>query len=316
MDILDQAQQLNRQGRVADAIALIRQAGQAGDADAQFALANWNLHALNGPRNLAKAHSWLAMAAAQDHGEALMLQATLFANGTGCRGDQVAAQAILHRLASRYPDAARQVALLACMEPESEWRSRVRALHHSPHISHAPAFLSGLECDYLVDVIRRYMQPSLVIDPVTGQRIPNPVRTSSGASFGPTQENPLVHAINCRIAALTGTTVDSGEPLHMLHYRPGQQYRPHLDALPGVANQRQWTVLLYLNDGYTGGETYFDRLRLRFAGQRGDALVFANLDDANRPEQHSRHAGLPVMQGEKWLATRWIRQTAYHPWSG
>lgn len=315
MDILDQAQNLNRQGRVADAIALIRKGGQAGDADAQFALANWSLHALNGPRDLAKAHHWLAMAAAQDHGEALMLQATLLANGTGCRSDPVAALAIVRRLAGRHPDAARQIDLLARMEADAGWCSRVRTLHDSPHIAHAPAFLSAPECAYLVDMIRRYMQPSLVIDPATGQRIPNPVRTSSGASFGPTQENPLVHAINRRIAALTGTAVESGEPLHMLHYRPGQQYHPHLDALPGVENQRLWTVLLYLNDGYHGGETCFDRLPLHFAGRRGDALIFANLDHENRPDQRSRHAGLPVDQGEKWLATRWIRQAAYHPWA-
>lgn len=316
MDILDQAQNLNRQGRVADAIALIRKGGLAGDADAQFALANWSLHALNGPRDLAKAHRWLAMAAAQDHDEALMLQATLLANGTGCRSDQVAAHAILNILAGRHPDAGRQIGLLGQMEAEAGWRCRVRMLHDSPHISHAPAFLSVPECAYLVDTIRRYMQPSLVVDPATGQRIPNPVRTSSGASFGPTQENPVVHAINRRIAALTGTAVENGEPLHMLHYRPGQQYHPHLDALPGVDNQRQWTVLLYLNDSYHGGETRFDRLSLQFSGRPGDALIFANLDPANRPEQRSRHAGLPALQGEKWLATRWIRQAPYHPWRG
>ena len=101
----------------------------------------------------------------------------------------------------------------------------------------------------------------------------------------------------------------------MLRYRPGDEYRPHLDTLPGVANQRAVTVLTYLNDGYAGGQTCFTELGITVEGKRGDALVFVNIDDDGLPDPRLRHAGLPVVQGTKWLASRWIRQAPYDSWS-
>ena len=100
----------------------------------------------------------------------------------------------------------------------------------------------------------------------------------------------------------------------MLRYRPGQQYRPHIDALPGVANQRQLTAILFCNDGFAGGETRFPRLDLTVRAREGDLLLFANVQADGTSDARSEHAGLPVIEGEKWIATRWIRQQRYHPW--
>ena len=133
-------------------------------------------------------------------------------------------------------------------------------------------------------------------------------------SFGPLAEDRVIQLINERLAQVTGTTAEQGEPLHVLRYLPGQEYRPHVDALPGVANQRHWTVLVYLNQGYGGGATRFDLAGVEFAGREGDALVFRNVDAAGASDPRTRHAGLPVTEGIKWLATRWIRARRYHPW--
>jgi prolyl 4-hydroxylase len=125
----------------------------------------------------------------------------------------------------------------------------------------------------------------------------------------------VVRAINRRIAEITGTVIEQGEPLSVLHYSPGQQYHPHLDALPGVTNQRVRTVLIYLNQGYGGGATVFSANNLHVQGQAGDAVVFDNCWPDGRIKLDSRHAGLPVTQGTKWLATRWIRAKPYDPWA-
>jgi prolyl 4-hydroxylase len=135
-------------------------------------------------------------------------------------------------------------------------------------------------------------------------------------SFGPVEEDLVVRALNRRLATATGTEPTQGEPLHILRYAPGPEYKPHLDALPAVANQRHWTALVYLNSGYAGGETAFPELDLAVRGEPGDALVFRNVDAAGRPDPRTRHAGRPVTAGAKWLATRWIRQSAYDPWTG
>jgi prolyl 4-hydroxylase len=101
--------------------------------------------------------------------------------------------------------------------------------------------------------------------------------------------------------------VQQGEPLQVLRYVPGQEYRSHLDALPASQNQRVLTMLVCLNDGYEGGETSFVRTGLKWKGRKGDALLFRNAGEDERPDPSSQHAGLPVTRGTKIIASRWIR---------
>lgn len=192
---------------------------------------------------------------------------------------------------------------------------RAQSLCEEPIIRCYPALLSQQECAYLTSMAQPHLRPSYVTNPATGAQMPHPVRSSTGMSFGPTQEDLVVRGINERIAIVTGTDVDCGEPLHILHYTPGQQYKPHTDGMPGETNQRLWTVLIYLNTGYDGGSTSFPKLGLDYRGEPGDALIFHNVDAGGRPNLMTLHAGLPVAQGVKWLATRWIRARRYHPWA-
>jgi prolyl 4-hydroxylase len=140
-----------------------------------------------------------------------------------------------------------------------------------------------------------------------GRNVPDPIRTSDGSTFHWLIEDPATHAINRRIAALSGTSVEQGEPLHILRYRPGQQYHPHHDWLP-PPNRRVMTVLIYLNDDYEGGETAFPKAELQVRGRKGDALVFVSALPNGDLDPLSEHAGLPVTKGTKYLASRWIRE--------
>ena len=101
----------------------------------------------------------------------------------------------------------------------------------------------------------------------------------------------------------------AGEPLQVLRYAPGEQYREHSDALPHVApeQQRVLTFLVYLNEDYKGGETAFPALGIKFRGRRGDGLLFRNSSSDGAIDRRAIHAGLPVTRGAKLLASRWIR---------
>jgi len=285
----------------------------AGDPEAMFALANWRLFALNGPRDLGAAHQLLRKAAGKGHAEAARTRAHLIANGTGCAADLQEARRIMAKLVSRDPYAAVQTDLLKRVpEPAKPVREVV---NKSPDIIMVCGLLAAEECGYILTLAEPLLQPSFVIDPNTGGRMPHPVRTSHGAAIGPTQEDLVINRINRRLAAATGTAYDCGEPLHILRYTPGQEYKPHMDAIPGLANQRSWTALCYLSDDYKGGETDFPDLGITIRGVPGDVLLFRNLDDEGRADPRTRHTGLPVTSGAKWLATRWIRQRPYHPWT-
>jgi prolyl 4-hydroxylase len=295
----------------------VERAAAAGHPEALFQLAQWRLLGTEGPRDFGEAHRLLERAASTGHVGAIRMQAILTANGTGRPSDPAAAAALLERIRSQDIYANLQLTFAATKMRDEEEAARlpVETLSEAPLIRAVRGLLTVDECRYLTAMAEPHLEPSYVIDPRSGARLPHPVRTSSGMSFGPFGEDLVVHRLNRRLARLTGTHVGQGEPLHALRYAPGEQYRPHVDALPGVANQRHWTVLLYLNQGYGGGETRFDFAGIEFAGREGDALLFRNVDEDGRPDPATRHAGLPVTSSIKWLATRWIRAERYHPWT-
>jgi prolyl 4-hydroxylase len=126
------------------------------------------------------------------------------------------------------------------------------------------------------------------------------------AQAGRVADGIAIIELNRRLAALSGTKVEWGEPLQILRYRPGQQYHPHVDWL-GAENPRILTALIYINDENAGGETAFVKSGLKVRGRKGDVLVFSSVDGEGRFEPLSEHAGLPVTSGTKYLTSRWIR---------
>lgn len=315
MTLIAEAQTLFGSGRHEEAAARLEQAADGGDAEAAFMLANWRLFGIGGRRDPAEAQALLSRAAEAGSIDAARLRATLVGNGNGSPADPARARDMLRELAPD-PASVRQLELLDKMPPLDAVRTLAAdILSRDPPIWLIRGLLSEAECGYLIAAAMPAMQPSFVIDPLSGRPVPNPIRTSSGMNFDPGLEDLVVHAINRRIAAATGTKVEAGELLQVLRYAPGQEYRPHLDVLQGAANPRDWTALIYLNRDYEGGATRFDVLGIAARGEIGDALVFRNVKPDGEGDERTRHAGLPVTSGEKWLASRWIRREPYDPWS-
>jgi prolyl 4-hydroxylase len=197
---------------------------------------------------------------------------------------------------------------------------RVPVLMHlpEPRIVLFGDFLSKQECDRLVDAARPRMQRSMTADPRTGETMVDTVRTSRGMFFH-RDETPLVRTIEARIAKLLQWPVSHGEHLQVLHYRPGDRYEPHYDYFdptqPGAApllargGQRLATFLMYLREPERGGDTTFPDLGLSFAPKRGSALFFSY--PVPDPSSKSLHGGAPVQAGEKWVATKWLREGVF-----
>jgi prolyl 4-hydroxylase len=305
----DQADALVAAGRVGEAYRLLSGPAAAADPEALATLADWRLSGQFVRRDLAAARDLFRRAAEAGDREAARVHTAFAANGTGAPADWQEALRLL-RLYD-FPGAAAQIALIDGMRlsPSGDplERPAETQLSDRPHVSRFPALFSPAECDFLAAEAEPWLEPSVVIDPQTGRQHRNPVRTSDGMSFALVLEGPAVHALNRRIAAATGTGVAQGESLQVLRYRPGQEYRPHFDAVPGEANQRILTMLVYLNEGYDGGETLFLKTGLSFKGGKGDALLFRNTLADGRADALSQHAGRPVAAGEKLIASRWIR---------
>ena len=177
--------------------------------------------------------------------------------------------------------------------------------------------LTADECENLIAEAKPRLQRSQTVD-VEGRHQTDERRTSQGMFFR-IGETPLVQRIEQRIGDLLAIPVSHGEGLQILHYRPGQEYEPHFDwfdptqpgfsAVTARGGQRIASVVMYLNTPEEGGGTGFPNIGLTVTAMRGSAVYFAY----ETGDQASLHTGLPVIKGEKWIATKWLRERPYQP---
>ena len=318
-DVLSLARSMAETGNAAEGVAILEKASEAGDRDAAAELGFWLLRGDRIARDVPRARAFLGCAAALGSEEAISLEIAFSANGSGGKPDWAAALALLRQGATQYAYLKDQLDLIEGLGLDEAGYPReasagklidpgLQMIHYSP-------FLSPRECQHIANVAVGTLGPSTVFDPATGRQVANPVRTSDGTVIGPAQEDLVVQAVLRRVAKATETDVAQGESLSVLRYSPGQEYRPHFDAIARTRNNRIKTVLMYLNDSYVGGQTAFPDLGLAIDPKAGDALVFDGLNADGSVNTLSRHAGLPITRGTKWVATRWIRARPFDPWT-
>jgi prolyl 4-hydroxylase len=184
-----------------------------------------------------------------------------------------------------------------------------------PRVMVFGGLLSDEECDQLVALSKPRLARSETVDNATGGSEVNAARTSDGMFFE-RGETPLIDKIERRIAKLVNWPVQNGEGIQILRYRPGAEYKPHHDYFdpihPGTAKilerggQRVGTVVMYLNTPAGGGGTTFPDVGVVVAPVKGNAVFFSY--DRAHPSTKTLHGGAPVTAGEKWVATKWMRE--------
>ncbi|KAJ0802987.1 putative procollagen-proline 4-dioxygenase [Helianthus annuus] len=200
------------------------------------------------------------------------------------------------------------------------WSPRIIVFHN---------FLSAEECDYLRALAKPRLHVSTVVDAKTGKGIKSNVRTSSGMFLNHEERKyPMIHAIEKRISTFSQIPIENGELIQVLRYEPNQFYRPHHDYFSDTFNlkrggQRVATMLMYLTDNVEGGETFFPMAGsnecscggkmvkgLCVKPNKGDAVLFWSMGLDGQSDPDSIHGGCEVLSGEKWSATKWMRQRA------
>lgn len=197
-------------------------------------------------------------------------------------------------------------------------RVAVLSVMASPRVVVLGGLLSDEECDALIEAARPRMSRSLTVATQTGGEEINADRTSQGMFFQ-RGENALVSRIEARIARLVNWPVVNGEGIQVLQYVPGTEYKPHYDYFdpkePGTptilrrGGQRVGTVVMYLSEPEKGGGTTFPSAMLEVAPKRGNAVFFSY--ERAHPSSRTLHGGAPVIAGEKWIATKWLREREF-----
>jgi prolyl 4-hydroxylase len=197
-------------------------------------------------------------------------------------------------------------------------RVRVLLAMHEPRLVVFGDLLSPEECAGLMAQAEPRMKRSETVDRRTGGVQVDEARTSRGMFFH-RAENELTTRIEKRIAALLNWPAENGEGLQILHYRPGAEYEQHYDyfdptdtgtpALLKHGGQRVASLIMYLNTPEHGGATTFPDVGVEVMPQQGNAVFFSYAEPS--PSTKTLHAGAPVVGGEKWIATKWLRERVF-----
>ena len=188
----------------------------------------------------------------------------------------------------------------------------------SPRVIVFGGLLADDECDALIHLAGQRLVRSETVQTATGDSEVNSARTSDGMFFN-RDETALISRIEARMAALLDWPLENGEGLQVLRYGPGAEYKPHYDYFdpeqPGTPSilkrggQRVASLVCYLNTPARGGATVFPDIHLDVAPVKGNAVFFSY--DRPHPMTRSLHGGAPVLEGEKWVATKWVRERRF-----
>lgn len=175
--------------------------------------------------------------------------------------------------------------------------------------------LTSEQCDSIMDYAKDKLFDSEVIGG-KDQKVRNSMQ------YWIPKTDPLVKHIFSAMSSKFNIPIENAEDLQVVRYYPNQYYNEHHDSCcddnEHCANfvkrggQRVLTVLIYLNNEFEGGNTYFKNLDLKVKPKTGDAVVFRPLaKNSNKCHPLALHAGLPVTSGEKWIANVWFHENKF-----
>jgi prolyl 4-hydroxylase len=194
-----------------------------------------------------------------------------------------------------------------------------------------PNFASKKQCEAIIKLARTRLAPSgLALRKGETADTTKEIRTSSGAFLRADEDKSRsLWEVEEKMARATMIPRSNGEAFNVLRYNLGQKYDCHYDVFDPAEygpqpSQRMASFLLYLSDVEEGGETMFpfenlqnmqsgydykECLGLKVKPRQGDALLFYSMHPNGTFDKTALHGSCPVIKGEKWVATKWIRNT-------
>jgi prolyl 4-hydroxylase len=179
----------------------------------------------------------------------------------------------------------------------------------------ARAFLPPELCASIIERIDAVRRPSTIAD-ANGDAA---YRTSETGDLDAT--DAIVELVERRIADFTGLDGRHGEPLQGQRYAVGQEFKGHTDYFEptgadyqrycGVAGNRTWTVMIYLNTPGAGGATRFKAVDKIIQPETGKLVCWNNRRADGSLNPATLHHGMKVRAGVKYVITKWFREM---PW--
>lgn len=317
--------ELDRAGKHQQAYQYLVRAANGGHPTAQAALGMRLLTGHAAPIDQDKGLLLISRAAEGGSGDAYSQMATIVASGMlGPVNWEAAFVALLRAAEKRANGAINQINVLEAAGLGSvralqdfAQSPRPRTVSDDPHIATLDGLLPRALCDHWIAKASPKLTAARVYDAEKGGRRPDSMRSNTGTGFRLSETDLVMQATRARIATAVGRPVMWQEAPNVLHYATGEAYsahydfldptNPHFDQSLRALGQRLTTALVYLNDGFDGGETNFVELKRKIRGRTGELLTFNNIRPDGMIDPQTVHEGLAPTRGEKWLLSIWIR---------
>ena len=283
-----------------DGLALLTRAMEAGDPDATALMATLNAAGAWVEPSWPRAFDLLQAAA--ERGSARAQRQLVLLAGDRSLAEQIKAGAALG--ADTWACLRQSIDFAYWTTPPER-----RAVCEAPRIRLAEGFTTPEVCDWIIDRARGRLKPALMYDGRETHALDT--RTCTDFVFDIVEADLVVLLLRARISNLTKLPTACMEPPQVFHYALGQEIKAHFDHVGGAKSEhdaeRIATFLIYLNDGYEGGDLNFSRVGFQYKGRKGDAIFFANVDAEGKADRLSLHAALPITRGEKYMFSQWIQ---------
>jgi prolyl 4-hydroxylase len=202
----------------------------------------------------------------------------------------------------------------------SDTEYKITYIYDSPKIFSITNFLTEEECDHMIAIGKPNLKRALVSDKREG--VVSAGRTGKNCWIRH-RTDEITYTIAKRIAGLINIPLTKTENFQLIYYDKTQEYRNHYDGWLHdnseksnrnfkKGGQRLWTALCYLNKVTEGGGTHFPRLQKTVTAEKGKLVVFQDVYDGTT-ELHklSEHAGMPVIEGEKYAFNLWFKDSRF-----
>lgn len=173
-------------------------------------------------------------------------------------------------------------------------------------------FITSKECKELIESSKNSFIKSQISKQVTDPDF----RTSYTSNFK--KENEAQRNIDKKISSFLKIPDRKGEPMQFQYYKVGNQFKAHWDYFDpkdemykkdlDKNGQRTWTFMLYLNNTDKGGETEFVKLNKIIKPVQGRAVIWNSMNhDYSKVNSNTKHRGIPIEKGYKYIITKWFR---------
>ena len=176
-------------------------------------------------------------------------------------------------------------------------------------------FVDAAECAEFAAMIDRACRPSTLAN------FNGDVNFRTSETCDLSSIDPIVAALEQRIADFVGIAPEFGEPLQGQRYSVGQEFKAHTDYFEPSADDfdkfcqksgnRTWTVMIYLDRPAAGGATRFTEIDKIVQPEIGKALAWNNRLPDGRLNPATMHHGMKVRAGTKHILTKWFRERPF-----